>query len=543
MLSKLLLYFVTIYYLKPIQIFARLKNFFYNPKADNSTRPSLRKIPCVQTFLLNEKNLLNDRGEFLFLNQSGLLKNIGWYGNERTKLWRYNQHYFEYLNSTNRDITNRFNKKILLDWVKSNPPAFEVGWEPYPTSLRVVNWIKYHLSFDTLPEECLQSLAVQGRWLYTRLEFHILGNHLLANAKALIFLGLFFRGKEADKWLRKGIKIMSYQVSEQILSDGGHFERSAMYHSIILEDLIDIYSLCSTNNPPKIEKILSLLEICEEKIPMMCEWLNVMTHPDEEIAFFNDAAFRIAPKPRSLLNYAARYGFNTPEIKDNCIWLRESGYLRAQHENVTLIVDIARLGPDYQLGHAHADTLSFELSIFGRRLVVNSGTSDYNIGSTRQHQRSTRAHNTVEINDRNSSEMWASFRVARRASPFDIKVKKGKKKIVIEGSHNGYSGYFSKIIHCRRWVLTGNSLRVIDNIDGNFKKWVSRLYLHPHVKCKQKIKCKELKSLNDIIYFNCSLDEVNIRESKWAPEFGNQIPNQFIEMKGKGATCGFTMRW
>ena len=136
-----------------------------------------------------------------------------------------------------------------------------------------------------------------------------------------------------------------------------------------------------------------------------------------------------APKPRSLLNYAARYGFNTPEIKDNCIWLRESGYLRAQHENVTLIVDIARLGPDYQLGHAHADTLSFELSIFGRRLVVNSGTSDYNIGSTRQHQRSTRAHNTVEINDRNSSEMWASFRVARRASPFDIKVKKGKKKI------------------------------------------------------------------------------------------------------------------
>jgi len=58
----------------------------------------------------------------------------------------------------------------------------------------VVNWIKWHLSGNCLPDEALHSLAVQTRYLFKKLEFHLLGNHLFANAKALIFSGLFFSG-------------------------------------------------------------------------------------------------------------------------------------------------------------------------------------------------------------------------------------------------------------------------------------------------------------------------------------------------------------
>ena len=80
------------------------------------------------------------------------------------------------------------------------------------------------------------------------------------------------------------------------------------------------------------------------------------------------------------------------------------------------LLDVAPVGPDYLPGHAHADTLSFELSLFGQRVLVNSGTSQYEAGPERSRQRGTAAHNTVIVDGHDSSEVWAGFRVARRAS-------------------------------------------------------------------------------------------------------------------------------
>ena len=91
------------------------------------------------------------------------------------------------------------NKKALhLDligkWIEENPPGMGNGWEPYPLSLRIINWIKWVLDRYGLPDEALYSLAVQTRYLFKKLEYHLLGNHLYVNAKALVFAGLFFDG-------------------------------------------------------------------------------------------------------------------------------------------------------------------------------------------------------------------------------------------------------------------------------------------------------------------------------------------------------------
>ena len=84
---------------------------------------------------------------------------------------------------------------------------------------------------------------MQVRFLRKRLEIHLLGNHLFANAKALVFAGLYFTGNEADEWLGKGLAILEREVPEQVLRDGGHFERSPMHHGIILEDLLDLLNV------------------------------------------------------------------------------------------------------------------------------------------------------------------------------------------------------------------------------------------------------------------------------------------------------------
>ena len=146
-----------------------------------------------------------------------------------------------------------------------------------------------------------------------------------------------------------------------------------------------------------------------------------MTHPDGRIAFFNDAAFAIACEPEALEAYANRLELAPISSPQTALTaLTESGYLRLQLGSALALLDVAAIGPDYLPGHAHADTLSFELSLFGQRVLVNSGTSCYGISQERQRQRSTAAHNTVVIDAVDSSEVWSGFRVARRAKPMGL---------------------------------------------------------------------------------------------------------------------------
>ena len=134
---------------------------------------------------------LVDHERFHFLNEIHDLSEHDWDGDTLEKLWRYNLHYFDDLNAQDAATRKDWHRALLVRWVRENPPATGTGWEPYPTALRIVNWIKWSLAGNELPDECLESLAVQTRWLAKRLEIHLLGNHLFANAKALVFAGLF----------------------------------------------------------------------------------------------------------------------------------------------------------------------------------------------------------------------------------------------------------------------------------------------------------------------------------------------------------------
>ena len=138
------------------------------------------------------------------LNVEGNLEDIGWHDDKRTSLWRYNQHYFDDLNANSSQLRKNWHFVIIETWIKENKPTSGIGWDPYPTSLRIVNWIKWVLRGNRLSPNATHSLVIQARWLIKRLEWHLLGNHLFANAKALIFAGLFFFDDiEAQLWLKR----------------------------------------------------------------------------------------------------------------------------------------------------------------------------------------------------------------------------------------------------------------------------------------------------------------------------------------------------
>lgn len=466
MLGRVARFVRTVRYLRFSQIYRRV--FFRLARPKPNFAPTPPRAQRAGTWILPARKPVSliEPDTFFFLNISRRLGDVGWNGPEVSKLWRYNQHYFDDLNAEEATMRLSWHQDLIAKWVSENPPPTGNGWEPYPTSLRIVNWVKWDLSSKALSALAVQSLAVQARWLMKRIEWHLLGNHLFANAKALIFAGLYFDGSDADLWLKTGLDILESEIDEQILADGGQFERSPMYHAIALEDMLDLLNVMRTFSARMPMDHKSVAERLCDRIPGMLRWLEAMSHPDGRIAFFNDAAFGIAVEKDELVAYAERLGITPDPLNSTVSYLEQSGFVRAQMGPAVLITDIGQIGPDYLPGHAHADTLSFELSLNGRRLVVNSGTSEYGLGSERQRQRSTVAHSTVVVDGQSSSEVWGGFRVGRRARPQNVEVRATRDDVLISGEHDGYVYLANKALHRREWLLGGNSLIVTDTVFG-----------------------------------------------------------------------------
>ena len=461
------------------------------------------------------------------------------------RLWRYNQHYFEDLVAQGANERQDWHQALVHRWVTDNPPGKGVGWEPYPTSRRIINWIKWSLEGGKLEEKAIHSLAVHARWLEKRIEWHLLGNHLLANATALIFAGIFFEGNEAERWLQKGIQILDAQLTEQILEDGGHFELSPMYHAVVLRDMLDLYNLARVYSQIPIlkERLIGWADI----INRMRRWLLVMSHPDGDIAFFNDAAFGVAPSTAELENYSYRLGLQSvPSPSDGVTHLKQSGYIRLQGNGAVAILDCAPIGPDYQPGHAHADTLSFEMSFNGQRLIVNSGTSRYSEDEERLRQRSTMAHNTVSINKKDSSEIWGIFRVACRAYPFGLIIKKtDQEAFKIRCAHDGYWRFIGKPTHWREWCFTNHSITLRDTIQGRYFEAVGRFYFHPTISVKNDKSSLFFLFLPNGNKLSCHVSKGYCRlvSSTFHPELGTKHLNKCLEVKIMDNESLVTFSW
>lgn len=178
-----------------------------------------------------------------------------------------------------------------------------------------------------------------------------------------------------------------------------------------------------------------------------------------------------------------------------------------------LIADFGRVCPDYLPAHAHADLFSFELTIGGQPVIVDSGVFEYTAGQWRDWFRSTAAHNTVEIDGRDQSEMWGSFRVGRRARPFDVQWTETAAITAITGTHDGYA----PLLHTR-WIIHLPEPRlwfIIDRVTGPAGH-TARSHIH----------------LSDGPFHYAPFGTTDIRESSgWLSErFGEKRPNRVITL-------------
>jgi uncharacterized heparinase superfamily protein len=557
-LSRVRLFFHTVRYLRPVQVYGRLWRRIYSPKIKVLEAPLVRETLSPWTAGVSSAPTMLSPCQFVFLNEQGeLAGRESWNDPARQKLWLYNLHYFDDLNADNANTRSDWHRKLIARWVVENPPGLGNGWEPYPLSLRIVNWIKWALQGNPMETAWLESLALQARYMRKRLEYHLLGNHLFANAKALVFAGLYFSGDEAEEWLDKGLSILARELPEQVLADGGHFERSPMYHSIILEDLLDMINLAGSyeiGSPlpsplPEGEGTICSVPITTwvDTAQRMRAWLKAMCHPGGEFGFFNDATLGIAPALSEIEAYAGRLGLDPVDDPARGLnHLPKSGYIRIQQGAAVALLDVGEIGPDYLPGHAHADTLSFELSLFGQRAIVNSGISCYGASPERLRQRGTAAHSTVEINGENSSEVWGGFRVARRARPFGLKLQEEADVISVSCAHDGYRRLPGRSVHSRCWVLQDGQLVVKDNIQGTYRAAVAYFHLHPdaRVLCTEGVTEGNLDLQNGrSANWSVTGGQVSVEETTYHPGFGLAIPNQTLKVVFNGSEAVFTLQW
>lgn len=445
----------TVIHLKPTQIVFQIKNRL--KKADYKEFECGKNVGGCQFVPFIPKYKCYDNGVFSFLNISSPF--VSWNDTENGMLWAYNLNYMDWLQQEGIDYTEA---SQWIDKFIEELPHNRIGLDPYPIALRSINWIKFISQHNAGSEQLKKwndSLYSQVRLLEKKLEYHLLGNHLLEDSYAWFISSIYFNDK---RMFSKASKLLLKELKEQILADGSHYEQSPMYHCILLDRLLDCYNFSFSNNrfgDIQAKTDTRLRNVAEK----MLGHLQSLVYSDGSIPLLNDSAIGIAPTPQQIFDYAKRLKLDWRPIK-----MKECGYRKYSNTEMETIIDAGNITASYQPGHSHADTFNYELRIDGKPFIIDTGISTYDKTPRRQLERSTKAHNTVTIDNRDSNEVWGGFRVGKRAKVTIIKETEKS----IKASHNGFG---KSAIHTRCFRLENGQLSISDNVEGHHD---CKNYLH-----------------------------------------------------------------
>ena len=485
---------------------------------------------------------------FRFLNQSRTLSEIDWNSRHVSHLWNFNLHYFDFLLCCRSDARAGAElERLVTSWIDGARVGKSDGWAPYPVSLRLVNWVyafaRMHSQLDpSFLEKWQASIRAQAEFLSGHLEFQNLANHLLKNLKALIVSSLFLSRKEM---LEQGESLFWRELDEQVLDDGGHYERSPMYHAQAMADFLECYGLLKAFGRVSEEQN----RLLSTKLRKMAAFLEAMSYADGSLALFNDSGNTAMTRPRPIIASVQAIAGSDPETSTSCSF-SDTGYYTWMSDEASekIIVDAGPPSAEYNMAHAHCDMLSYELFLDGAPFVVDTGVHGYDGDRYREYCRSTRAHNTVVFQGMEQSEIWGTFRMARRARIVEARASSGEGEVAwrFEGSYTPY--YDSQIVHSRRierlhsgdWVFT-------DSVTKGPLSSHNYIHLHPKVSVRKTeengFECVSNGSRFFIEPFGFNSFEVI--DDVHFPDFGVIQQSQTIKMGSlatAGAQFGYTIR-
>lgn len=530
-------------------------SFWFTPKIPSSLTTDKKKMEKLKKFtkiwaesssryLIDAQKIFSSQFEYAGENCSidyfhtskqDNLSPLGKYGlHSFEPLWRLCLSYYH----TNNNSIEELIKDCIVNWTKNNPPGTPLSWDPYPISFR----IRYTLSACAMwgwnDPQILESVWTQIQYLYRSLEFHLLGNHIIQNLCGLLVGVEVFSLPFKNEILR----LLKKELKEQILEDGGHYERVPMYHYHVL---IDLLWLVAVLDP--------IPEFLIHTITKMLKFASNINLSDGNFPQFGDSAFYHLPNWEEISYVAKRLlniELNNEKLSTGLIKLPDSGYYifsyhkknKLNHSKnnkpyVELVIRAGKTGPDYQLAHAHSDQLSYEMLINGIRFVVDSGIHGYAGSPLRPFQRSSRAHNIVCFDEVEQLETWGVFRVARRGKCEVEKVISDGETFKFHGTYHFYTGEKHKRIIEFNYPI----LSIRDEIYCQPKRRIFYNFIHfaPTVSIEPKNNCiiATISEINIklIIDRTCFYSLVkgldNFDQGWYSQRFGDFIANPVLVME------------
>lgn len=393
----------------------------------------------------------------------------------------------------------------LRSWMAENPPLVGINWASMlELAFRSLSWLwamPFVLALDDEADAWLADMLVgldaQLEHVRRNLSWYFSPNtHLLGEALALYVAGRSLpEMRRAPRWQSVGRHVLLDQIARQIHPDGGHVELSTHYHRYALDFYLLALSIARLTADA--EAVPAFEEACRR----LARYGREITRDDGTIPIIGDddggQLFPICQRPpadiRATLAWAAVLlddpslalpGHHTPE---EVTWLLgrrpligeggsvernpmpaeagavttrvfpETGYAVARAAGGShLVFDAGRHG-FLNGGHAHADVLSVVVSLAGRPVVIDPGTSTYTMDpGLRDRMRAARTHNTVIVDGREPAVPAGPFHWHRVVNGAFLAAHGLERWAWFAGEHDGYA----PVRHRRGVFMTGDGLVV-----------------------------------------------------------------------------------
>jgi hypothetical protein len=395
----------------------------------------------------------------------------------------------------------------LESWWAQNPFGYGMNWRsPLELGIRLINWV---WALDLILESGLVTGDLLRRLLHsaylhcweTARKFSqgsSANNHLIGEAAGVFVAASWFSHfPEATRWRKEAWTILCREIERQTHPDGGGREQAIGYQLFVLQFFL-VSGLVAERTGiavpaayrARLERMVDFLAALAAggPLPMFGDaddgYVLDLERPGGDLegvlsagailfgrADWKAQVGRYTESARWLLGREGRARFEalsapspaplrSQAFPESGLYVLQCGQPGAG-DRVSLVLDCGELGFGAIAAHGHADALAFTLRAFGTDVFVDPGTYDYfTHPAWRDYFRSTRAHNTVEVDGLDQSEMLGKFLWGSRAEARCVAWEPGPTGGRITGEHDGYLRLPDPVRH-RRTVELDGAARVV----------------------------------------------------------------------------------
>ncbi|WP_019503539.1 alginate lyase family protein [Pleurocapsa sp. PCC 7319] len=400
----------------------------------------------------------------------------------------------------------------LQDWLNKNPFPLGVNWtSSLELGVRLISWVWIDrlLRGSTVHSQLfgesglLWSAIYWHQWLISKYYSHgsSANNHLIGEMAGLFISSCHWSVFPSSKhWQSFSWKILEQEISKQTFSSGLNREQAFEYHIFTTEFFLLAGLEAARHQITVSDQYQDLMRRMLEVIPLLVDLKgNLPNYGDGD----EGMALQIRPHQSSRVDWLLRLGrqwigarvplpnsdsgnlaaslvnFPKPDTVEetisveNSIAFPDAGlYVLAQNrgkpQEVLCLADAGNLGFLSIAAHGHADALSFTLNIGGVPIIVDPGTYTYHADNYwRNYFRSTRAHNTIVVDNLDQSNPGGTFLWTSKAQTNVLDWQQTDDEIMLVAEHDGYTRLQEKIVHRRQLTLSQERLEIVDNLQGN----------------------------------------------------------------------------